>query len=195
MVVWMAYPLVRVRFDNRSGIESFEGPFIFVCNHRSSSDPFLMSVLPASCNVVQVVNKWPFKLPVIGIYARLAGYLDINSMPAEEFNERAGKLLGQNVSIIFFPEGTRSGGTSMGPFHGTAFRLFLGARVPIVPICISGNENIPHKGSLVLNPGRVNIRMLPPIRWEDCRDMKAYKVKTLVKKLIEDELVLMDEAA
>ena len=49
--------------------------YIFVCNHRAASDAFLMCVLPVEA--VQVVNTWPFHLPVLGRFARMAGYLNI----------------------------------------------------------------------------------------------------------------------
>ena len=79
-----------------------------------------------------------------------AGYLNINIMAPELFFEKALQLLRDGVSIIFFPEGTRSAGREMGHFHGAAFKLALQSRAPIVPLCISGNENIPPRGSLLL---------------------------------------------
>lgn len=189
IVTRLPFPFIRVRFEDLSNTRP-PGPFIFVCNHRSSSDPFLMSVLPFEA--VQVVNTWPFKIPVLGAFAKGAGYLNVNDLSPDEFSRRAGKLLQEQVSIIFFPEGTRSGSRLMGNFHGTAFRLFLESRVPIIPICISGNEEIPRKGSLLLKMGAVHLRALPPVRWEDCNGSNAYAIKNRVRRRIESELALME---
>ncbi len=190
------FPLIKIHYEDHSknnslGCESYRPePYIFVSNHRSSSDPFLMCVLPHEA--IQIVNVWPFNIPVLGIYARLAGYLNVNKMPSGLFFDKALKLLQEKVSIIFFPEGTRSGGKEMGNFHGSAFRLALQAQAPIVPICISGNENIPPKGSLLLRPGTIRVRRLPAILWDDYKDMNVFSLKNRVREIISRELSLME---
>ena len=39
-----------------------------------------MCVLPHEC--VQIVNVWPFRIPVLGLYAKFSGYLNIRMMSA-----------------------------------------------------------------------------------------------------------------
>jgi len=93
------------------------------------------------------VNTWPMRLPVWGPMARLAGYLSINEMPVEEFFARARRLLA---------EGTLDRGVSGrdpvqkpgdGPLPQQRLRLALQEKVAIVPLCISGSERTPPKGS------------------------------------------------
>ncbi len=188
-ITLIPFPLIKVFYEDHSKINHQE-PFIFVCNHRAASDAFLMSVLPHEA--VQVVNIWPFRIPVLGLYARLAGYLNINKMPPELFSEKALKLLSKNVSIIFFPEGTRSTNREMGNFHGSAFRLALQAKVPIVPLCISGNENTPPKGSLLMRPGTIRVRRLTAIPWKDYKELNVFSLKNKVREIISKELSLME---
>jgi len=187
-----AYPSIRVRFEDHAGTGTM-GPAIYVCNHRSASDPFLMCVL--SHEVVQIVNIWPFRIPVIGLYARFAGYLNIRMMATEEFMARAGILLSEGVSIVFFPEGTRSTTGKMGMFHGAAFRLALDTKASVVPLCITGNDNIPPKGSLVLHPGTIRVRALPAITWDEYKDLTAFAFKNRVWKVIDRELATMESRA
>ena len=190
MVIRLPWPWVKVRLENPGEVHG-PGPYIFVCNHRSSSDPFLMGALPPM-EYVQVVNVWPFNIPVLGFFARIAGYLNINRMGAEDFLREAGHLLNQGVSIIFFPEGTRSGNREMGAFHGAAFRLFLESGIPIVPVCISGNERVPPKGSLLLEPGTVRLRILPPVSRPGLEDLSPFQLKNRIREIIQKELNTME---
>lgn len=192
IVTLLPFPMIRVRYEDHAKDDP-AGPFIVVSNHRSASDAFLMCVLPFEA--VQIVNTWPFRIPVLGLFAKVAGYLNVRTMPHDEFFRRAGKLLREGVSLIFFPEGTRSGRREMGNFHGSAFRLALQEKAAIVPLCLSGNENIPRKGSLLLHPGTINIRKLPALRWEEFKDMTPFALKNHVREIIRTELDSMEGSA
>jgi 1-acyl-sn-glycerol-3-phosphate acyltransferase len=187
----LPWPLIRVRYED---LEPGRGQgCIVVCNHRSSSDAFLMAVLPFECT--QVVNLWPFRLPLLGFVARLADYLSIRGLPFEEFVARAIAQLRDGVCVIGFPEGTRSGGRGMGPFHSALFRVALRARAPIVPLCISGNERTPPRGSLLLRPSVVRIRKLRALEWPQYRELTPFQLKNRVHDMMTAELDKMDRAA
>lgn len=189
-VTAIPYPFIRLKYEDHAGQNGPSEPFIFVSNHRSASDAFLMCVLPHE--VVQIVNVWPFRIPVLGLYARLSGYLNIRMMSHEEFLDRASTLLADGVSIAFFPEGTRSAGRDMGNFHGAAFRLALATKASVVPLCISGNERIPPKGSMMLRPGTIRVRRLPAISWNEYKDLTAFAFKNRVWNIIDRELAVME---
>lgn len=192
IITSIPYPFIRLRYENREQRDP-GGPYIFVSNHRAASDAFLMCVLPHVC--VQIVNVWPFRIPVLGLYAKFSGYLNIRMMTHEQFLEKAMNLMSEGASIIFFPEGTRSAGRTMGNFHGAAFRLALESKAPVVPICISGNESIPPKGSLLLHPGTIRVRRLSAITWDEYKDLNAFAFKNRVRQMIEHELEIMEGAA
>jgi 1-acyl-sn-glycerol-3-phosphate acyltransferase len=180
LVLRLGWPLVKVRYVDHAPDES--SPFIFVSNHRSASDAFLMACLPFE--VVQVLNNWPSRLPVVGPVAWIAGYLKVRKMSPEAFIQKGTRLLKDGVCIVTFPEGTRSGSRNLGSFHGSAFRLALHSGAPIAPLAITGNENIPRRGSVVLHPGRITVAKLPSITHEQYKDLTAYKLKTLVREKI-----------
>jgi len=183
-VLRCAWPWVRVDYVDYSPDDA--PPFVFVSNHRSSSDAFLMACLPYEC--IQVLNNWPSKLPVVGPVSKLAEYLQIRKMTSEAFMIAGMRLLAKGVSIITFPEGTRSGSRRLGPFHGSAFRLAQQAGANIVPLAISGNENIPKRGSIILHPGRIVVAKLPAVRPGQIQDLNAYKLKNLVRDRIRQHL-------
>jgi len=182
------FPMVRISREAPPGL--LPQPCIYICNHRSSSDPFLMALLPGE--FIQVVNIWPFRIPVLGWFAKWAGYLSVREMPFEQFSRTAADYLEQGVSMAAFPEGTRAGEGPMGPFHGAMFRVALKTGVPVVPVCISGNERIPPKGSWWLYPGRIRVRILPPVFPETCSDWSPFTFKKRIHDLIENELEKME---
>jgi len=190
LITSIPYPWIRLRYEDL-GKNGPGEPSIFVCNHRAASDAFLMCVLPHEC--VQIVNVWPFRIPVLGLYARFSGYLNIRMMSHELFMEKATQLLSEGVSIIFFPEGTRSASRTMGSFHGAAFRLALESRASVVPVCITGNESIPPKGSLLLRPGTIRVRRMPSITWDEYKDLNAFAFKNRVWHIIDAELSVMEK--
>ena len=181
----LALPGIRVRYRDDAAAGEKQ-PFVYVCNHRSASDPFLMSLLPGE--VVQVVNKWPFRLPVWGAFARWAGYLSVREMPFEGFKAKVVEFLEQGVSIAAFPEGTRSGSREMGQFHGAVFRACMAAGSTIAPVCIMGNEDKPRRGSLLLHPGEVHVHRLPGVGPDQYEEMTAFALKNHVRGLIENHI-------
>ena len=183
-------PYVCVRYEGYRPPPD-AGGMLVVCNHRSAVDPFLMAALPLP-EIVQVVNKWPMRLPVWGFMARHAGYLSIREMPVEAFLARASELLAQGVAIVSFPEGTRAQGREVGPFHGTTFRLCLQQKVPILPVCVSGNERVLPRGARILRAGCITLRALPPLAWEQYRDLSPFQLKNFVRQAIVRELAAME---
>jgi 1-acyl-sn-glycerol-3-phosphate acyltransferase len=162
---------------------------VIVSNHVSSSDPFLVSCLPEV--LVQVVNVWPFKLPIWGVFARWSGYLNVKQMPPDDFVDACAALLREGTSIVAFPEGTRAGENPMGPFHGSLFRVALATQVPIVPMCIYGNARSPARGSLLLEPATVQVHCLPEVTWDVYQSMTPFQLKNYVRALIQQEVERM----
>lgn len=183
------YPFVRLEVKDLSKKDT-HGPYIFICNHRSASDPFLIASLPYE--IIQVVNTWPFKLPVLGIVARLAGYLSVKDMPFEDFFLKTSVLLEEGVSIAAFPEGTRSRDNKVGQFYSAIFRVALAKRAPLVPLCITGNEKIPAVGSPYLAPGLIKIHRLEAVTFNEYKGFTPYKLKNYLRDIIIKETILMD---
>ena len=186
----LPFPFVRIIYEDIDHDKNIV-PCIYICNHRSTSDPFLMAVLPL--DLIQIVNKWPFRIPILGIFAKLSGYLSVNEMSFKSFSGRVSTLLAQGISIAAFPEGTRSGGKNMGQFHGALFRIALQTRHPIVPVCITGNERIPLKGSLLIRSGRIRIHKLKALEWDDYKKFTPFKLKNLVRNILAEEMIRMKE--
>ncbi|CCK81992.1 MULTISPECIES: lysophospholipid acyltransferase family protein [Desulfobacula] len=171
--------LVKVKFiDSSEGKQALD-PCVYVANHSSASDAFLMGVLPGE--FVQIVNLWPFKIPILGLCARLAGYLSIRSMSFVDFSKECKLLFSNNISIIGFPEGTRSVSSQMGKFHSTLFRIAKENNLKIVPLCILGNKDKPLRGSLKINPGNIEIHKLPAIDYNEYEHFSSFELKNYTR--------------
>ena len=192
ITVRLAWPWVRLDMQNRSGLAPGQ-PCLFISNHQSFGDPYLMGLLPNE--VVFISNHWPFRIPVLGIFAMLAGYLNAQSLTPQALCEKASRLLAQGVALICFAEGTRSRTGALGPFHTTHFRLALQTRAPIVPFCIAGFHRIMPRGKFFLRPGTIHVRALPALLPSDFEHLTAHQLKHTVWDLIAAELALLEGGA
>jgi 1-acyl-sn-glycerol-3-phosphate acyltransferase len=116
-------------------------------------------------------------------------------MEPSEFLDRGGRLLAERVAVLAFPEGTRSGSSALGPFHGAMFRLALASRAAIVPVCIAGNERMPPRGDWVLHPGVIRIRKLPALLPDEYGALDAFRLKNRVRERIAAGLAELEAAA
>lgn len=182
-------PFIRVRHQDFSGGTSRPGIYVF--NHRSSSDPFLVSVL--NREVIQIVNGWPMRLKFYGHFARLGEYIDSTSVSYPELQALISSLVARGVSIVAFPEGTRSGGRFMNKFHSGIFHLARELRLPLYPCCVAGNEEMPTRQFVFKRRGTILVRQLPPITAEEAAKLpSAYVLKRKVHDLIRLETEKMD---
>ena len=165
------------------GLETLErkGPYIFMSNHQGGYDIFaLHGRLPF--HFKWLAKKELFSIPVLGWAMAAAGYIPIDREGTREtvkaMNEAAQKIH-DGMSVIIFPEGTRSPDGSIQPFKKGGFALAIKSRVPIVPLAIVGSREIMPKGRLTVRPGRIRVRSEPMIETKDCslRDWKPLMEK------------------
>lgn len=189
-VALTAWPWIRVRLE---GVPAKDGgPYVFVENHTSSFDPFIQGFLPFE--LVQAARGWALTLPMLGFFARWAGYIDTDSTAPDEIMTHSSKLLKAGVSIVFFPEGTRRlRSEGLGPFHGTAFRVAGANNVPVVPVVLIGVDDKPHKGSLLMRPGVIKMIFLPPVQTDPDAMKPHFELKKRARAVIEEALRKNDD--
>lgn len=186
-------PWVRVVTEQEHTAGSRPERAVYICNHRSASDAFLVSEIKTSRPAFQVMKGWPMRLPVLGQCARAGGYFSITGLAYEEILERCRELLvAEKAPVFVYPEGTRSGSREIGQFHGTFFRIAKDLELPIVPVAIAGNEKIPDL-SFRIHPGLIRIKVLDTIDVQTVRELSLYKLKSLVREKLSQELAQLDE--
>jgi 1-acyl-sn-glycerol-3-phosphate acyltransferase len=133
-----------------SGLENidYHKTYVAVSNHQSMADIIIM--YRTRMQFKWVAKESLFKIPVLGWNMRLAKHIclrrgDFTSI--KKVYREVGQWLRDGVSVLFFPEGTRSDKPEMGEFQNGAFKLAIKEKVPILPIMIVGTENAIPKGS------------------------------------------------
>ena len=116
-----------------------------------------------------------------------AGYIPVDrthGRQALKSLDEAAKRIAEGTSVIIFPEGTRSRDGKLQPFKAGGMVLALKAGVELVPMAISGTFAILPKGSLMLHPDRVVIRIGPPITTRDYRTNQKHELALLLQKKV-----------
>ncbi len=133
-----------------SGLENINHhqAYVVVSNHQSLADIVLM--YKTKMQFKWVAKDSLFKIPVLGWNMLLARHIRLRrgdfSSTKKAFKE-AGEWLRNGISVVFFPEGTRSDDHGIGTFQNGAFKLAIKEKVPILPIMIEGTKNAIPKGS------------------------------------------------
>jgi 1-acyl-sn-glycerol-3-phosphate acyltransferase len=139
-------------------------PFVVVSNHESFADILLISHLPWEMKWLSKAEL--FRIPVMGWMMWLAGDIPIKrgfGPSAVEAMERCREVLRRRVSVMIFPEGTRSKTSELLPFKDGAFRLAIEAGVPILPLALSGTGTALPKHGWRFGRSAAEVRVLPPI--------------------------------
>jgi 1-acyl-sn-glycerol-3-phosphate acyltransferase len=84
--------------------------------------------------------------------------------------QKAKKQIVDGVSIVMFPEGSRTRNGKLGRFKRGAFQIAIDMKLPIVPITINGSYDVMRVGSCIIRPGKMEMIIHKPIPTEDLTD-------------------------
>lgn len=149
---------VKVTIENADRLDS-SSPQILMSNHQSFFDVFaLAGYLPV--NLRFVAKKSLTRIPVLGQAMKAIGTIILdrkNHQQAIQSLNQGAQKFSKGISILNFPEGTRSRNEEVGEFKKGGFVLAIKAGVPITPLSVQGGRRILAPDSFRVHPGRMHI--------------------------------------
>ena len=163
---------------------------VIISNHQSILDILIINCLRYRFKWVSKIENT--RVPILGWYLRMAGYITVdrgNDESKAEMLARSYQSLKKGVSLMIFPEGTRSLDGDPGFFKRGAFQLAIEAKVPILPVVIDGTGSILAKHSFVFrNENKIFLRVLDPVLPEDFGTENPDELSIRFSELIKSEL-------
>ena len=138
--------------------------YVVVANHESQADPFLLSWLPFDMR--WVAKQELFEQPFTGWAMRFGGDIPLRRGEGDSVREmlkECERALAAGISVMMFPEGTRSQDGNLLPFKDGAFALAIRAQVPVLPIALAGTREMRPKHSRWFGKAHARDRILTPI--------------------------------
>jgi 1-acyl-sn-glycerol-3-phosphate acyltransferase len=175
-----------------TGIEKLDPKksYVIAANHQSIYDIFVVyGWLP-------MIFKWVMKaelrrIPLVGKACESAGHIFINRknpVAAKKSLDRAEAQLRNGVSVVVFPEGTRTYTGQMGKFKKGAFRMAADLQLPIVPVTLRGCfERLPRNGFVVM-PGLIEMIIHEPVEVKGYENEKQPELMQTLHDIIESAL-------
>jgi 1-acyl-sn-glycerol-3-phosphate acyltransferase len=138
--------------------------YVFVANHQSIYDiPILFWSIPFQLRIIAKESLGNF--PMLGPHLKRTGHMLVDRKRPDRARifGWANNLTSKGLSLIVFPEGTRSRDGRLGKFKGGSFLLAMQTGLPIVPISVIGSRHVMRKGELTTRPASVKVIVHHPI--------------------------------
>jgi 1-acyl-sn-glycerol-3-phosphate acyltransferase len=157
-------PIWKISVEGRENARS-KTPYIIISNHQSILDILIINCLRYRFIWISKIEN--YKVPVFGWYMRMANYIAVdrgNKESKAEMIEKSAECLRKGISIMMFPEGTRSLDGEISPFKLGAFQLALMTDKSILPVIVDGTGGILPKHGLIFSGGnKLKIKVLDPV--------------------------------
>ena len=117
--------------------------YVFVANHQSIFDiPILFWTLPYQLRIIAKESLG--NIPFIGWHLRRTGHMLVDRKRPDSTRviHWAERLTSKGLSLIVFPEGTRSRDGRVARFKGGSFYVALEAGLPVVPLSVIGSRHV-----------------------------------------------------
>ncbi|MFH0855675.1 MAG: lysophospholipid acyltransferase family protein [Candidatus Omnitrophota bacterium] len=157
-------PYWRLRVEGLENID-YAKTYVVIANHQSLAD--IAVLYKTHMQFKWVAKQSLFKLPFVGWCLSLTRHIklergDFSSI--KKLYREAAQWLRNDMSVLFFPEGTRSDTDSMNAFQNGAFKLAIKEKKPILPIRLKGTREAIPKGSWVFESKvEVVLTVLPAV--------------------------------
>jgi len=186
---WLILKTTGVTVD-ASGVEILDPArsYLLLSNHQSIYDiPVLFWPLPIELRIIakESLGRFPF----LGWHLRRTGHVLVDrEHPGRSTLQQVTRLMRERLSLLVFPEGTRSQDGRLLKFKAGTVLLALDAGIPIVPVSIEGTRHVMRKGRLMTCPGHVRLRVHPVIETAGLDRSHARDIATRVEAAVRGDV-------
>ena len=160
----MALAGIRYRLAGAENIP-LDRAAVYCCNHQSNVDPpLLFTVLHPRMHILYKAEI--DQIPILARAFRMGGFIPVdrrNKEVAMRAIEAGAESMRHGNSFLIFPEGTRSKTEELLPFKKGGFIMAIKAGAPIVPVAIQGGRAAMQRGSRIIRPVTVSVRVGEPV--------------------------------
>lgn len=181
---------VTVKVKGLSQLEP-KHQYVFMVNHQSHIDiPVLVQSLPAF-QLRWIAKRELLWVPFFGWAMWSGKHITVNR--ADRFDasgslKKAKQRMKGGISLVIFPEGTRSSDGHLLPFKRGGLLLAVKTQTPIVPVTIVGSSAILPKGDWRVRSGQIEVTVGAPVAVESYRPGALRALSGYVQELIENNL-------
>jgi len=137
-----------------------------------------------------------FQIPLLGTHLSRAGHIPVprdDPRAAVKTLQLAAETIQQKkTSLLVFPEGGRSHDGSLASFKEGGAYIAIRAGVPIVPLALMGGKHVLPYGGGIVKPGKIVMRVLPPIETSGLSLKDRGQLTARVRSLLVEQLDLSD---
>ena len=159
---WLNFVTVRVKGNDNIDKKT---SYVFVANHQGAFDIFSIYGFLGH-NFRWMMKESLRKIPFVGYTCYKAGHIFVNRTSTSAIRvsmEKAKKQLSNGMSLVVFPEGSRTRNGKMGAFKRGAFTLAAEFGLPLVPVTIDGSFKVMPRTAKLPRPGRITLTIHKPI--------------------------------
>lgn len=186
---------VRVDIEGLEHLDS-NGSYVIASNHLSYMDtPVVLANIPVQFRFL--AKRGLFKIPFLGTHLGQAGHIPV---PREDprasvktMQQAAEVIQKRRISMLIFPEGGRSHDGTLRAFKEGAAYIAIRAGVPILPAALIGTNHVLPFGSGTPRPGRVTLKLFPPISTAGRTLKERAELTEQVRQLIAEALTQEQE--
>ncbi len=188
-------PLWRVRVEGREKAKRGNA-YVIISNHQSILDILILNCLRLRFRWISKIEN--YRTPFIGWYLRMAKYITIDRGNKESkaiMLEKSAESLRKGISIMIFPEGTRSPDKEIAPFKLGAFQLALITGKSILPVVVDGTGGVLPKHGLVFSRGhKLKIKVIDPVHPDSFGTTDPEELAVKFRNMMSHELLLLRNA-
>lgn len=184
--------LVSVKVVGRENIDP-KTSYVFVCNHQGAFDIWTIYGYLGH-NFKWLMKKSLEKVPFVGKACKSAGHVmvdDSNPRGVRQTIEESEERLRGGMSVVIFPEGSRTRDGHLTPFKRGAFMLASEFKLPVVPLTIDGAFKAMPRTTYNVTPGRITLTIHEPIipspRGFNTRELMAQTRREIASSLPDED--------